>query len=167
MVMKSGPRVLFPSPPTPAPASSSSSTIHATPRKPINLSPEARPTVSLHLMRTPRRQPHTVSGSGGTSDATLVAKSTPRVERHKANRDDGKDLEKHAPIAPFIPPTPASLPQKSQKSEEQRRLEKERLQNAMSGIQAAHQAVHNAHRGADSASAHQQRQRRYAPYPPR
>jgi hypothetical protein len=156
--MRSGPRVLFPSPPTPAPAPPTA--VQSTPRKQAYLSPEARTPISLHLMQTPRRQPHVVADSSNASDVTLVASSDARGN----SKPEGD--RKQAPIAPFIPPTPASLPQKSQKSDEQRRLERERLQNAMSGIHAAHQAVHNAHRG-EGAGAAQQRQRRYAPYPPR
>lgn len=163
--MKSGPRVLFPSPPTPAPAASTS---HTTPRKQANLSPEARPPISLHLMQTPRRQSALVASGSGSSDMTLVD-STPRVSLANKDKADGatgerKRPSKGEPIAPFIPPTPASLPQKSQKTEEQRQLERERLANAMSGIQAAHSAIHNAHRGGAGG---QQGQRRYAAYPPR
>lgn len=106
-------------------------------------------------MQTPRRQPVPVSSESGSSEATLVGTSS-RGEYVKGQ--DGKKGPSE-PIAPFIPPTPASLPQKSQKSEEQRQLERERLANAMKGIQAAHHAVNNA--GA------RPRQNRYTPYAPR
>lgn len=154
MCIKSGPRVLFPSPPTPAPAPPSK--MEPLPAKQIVHSPESRPSVSLHLMQTPRRQTHMLVDSNA-SDATFVGSGSSRVSKGEA--DKHKD---EAPTTSFIPPTPASLPQKSQKSEEQRRLERERLQNAMSGIQAAHQAVNHA-----GSAAAQRKQKRYVPYPPR
>ena len=141
---KSGPRVLFPSPPTP---SSSTSSLPSS----QNVSPPSSSVNAQLLMQTPRRAPPPATYTTPAERITAALTSA-----RQGSKEGGEKREK----APFIPPTPASLPQKSKA---ERNLERERLNGAMRGLQASGQANAMAHRGESS----EMRGRRYAPYPPR
>jgi hypothetical protein len=139
---KSGPRVLFPYPPTP---SASEKPL----QPPTNVSPPTTVPNATLLMQTPRRKA-----------APPAEFSTPAERIAAALSGDRKGAKKEYDPASYIPPTPASLPQKSKA---EREIERERLQGAMRGLQASHAASSAAHRGESSEA----RVRRYAPYPPR
>ena len=141
--LKSGPRVLFPCPPTPATSAKPL-------QPPANVSPPSSVPNTTLLLQTPRRKP-----------APAPEFSTPAERIAAALSGDRKgEKRKEYDPASYIPPTPASQPQKSKA---EREIERERLQSAMRGLQASHAASAAAHRGESSEARH----RRYAPYPPR
>lgn len=143
--MKSGPRVLFPAPPTPVSKKSEQSPAKAS-------SPSAF-TVNqprMELLQTPRRGPTTTNPAFQPVAAGLSHQ--PMMDGNKGESKPGGRADERA-----IPPTPASLPQKSKA---QRQLERERLHGAMRGL---HHGPGISHQMAGAGGG----PKRYAPYPPR
>ena len=169
---QSGPRVLFPSPPTPVASTSM--------LPPHQVSPPSNRTASnptALVMQTPvRKKAPAAAGFSTPADRITAALQSGAAERERvgagAKKDDGgfgRREKEREPAAPFVPPTPASLPQKSKAERDS--IERERLASAMRGIQAAHSRAAQA--TSQQAHAHAlpagsaARRSRYAPYPPR
>ena len=163
---QSGPRILFPSPPTPVASTSM--------LPPHQVSPPSNRNASNPIalvMQTPVRKKASAAAVefSTPADRITAALQSGAAERAGAGakKDDGDiGRQERGPAAPFIPPTPASLPQKSKAERDS--IERERLASAMRGIQAAHSRAAHATSQAhalptDSAA----RRSRYAPYPPR
>ncbi|KAL7009710.1 hypothetical protein EMMF5_000618 [Cystobasidiomycetes sp. EMM_F5] len=181
--VKSGPRVLFPAPPTPVASTSKRTTANVSP--PCATSAAA----NAHLMQTPRRPgkkgvvsfvesspvdtrfpaatPATTSRA--RSSAVELDVSRAGSQKRKVEQDDG--------LSRGIPPTPASLPQPRLSEMDKHVINPEQAQSMresfINTMNAMHQSSVNQHRRrmsgmmSNPASDAARLARRHAPYHPR